>query len=197
MSYAALVSDFANRDAFPISINEILQWIQTRTDHKIIRLHPVSREHKSFRGAFRRRAVSTGGVYSDNFEIVVDIAFGAELPRPMQRLVICKEALHVFDAVGARVDTEEKVRSLIPAMNAPGDYPPDLPFLMDKLGVYRALAVLVPTKARKRLAQNVEDGTRTVEEVATHLALPPYEVDSWLRLGDTFETAIGIAHTLS
>ncbi|WP_317215830.1 hypothetical protein [Gluconobacter sp. GP1] len=197
MSYAALVSDFADRDAFPIAINEVINWIRTRTDHDIIKLHPVDREHKSYRGAFRRRAISIGGPYSDDIEIRVDIVFGAELHPHMKRLVICKELLHVFDAPKACVNTAEKVRSLIPAMNVPGEIPIDLPFIMDKLGVYRALAVLMPTKARKRLAEAVSSGARTVEEVATHVALPTADVDLWLRLGDAFEIIIGVAHSVS
>jgi hypothetical protein len=184
MSYAALVEHFAKIEDLPIPVNAVLDRIRAATDHKDIRLYPVERHNKAFRGAFRRIAYPTGKVYSHEFEIICQILYGRDLPEEWKRLVIVKEALHVFDPLGSRVDTPDKVRKLIPQVITPDlRGTPFGPAIDDYLGVFRAMAVLLPRHARTKLKAALDAGSRTTTEIADYVKLPDYYVDIWLDVG--------------
>ena len=93
--------------------------IRENTDHNDIRLHPVERTHRAFRGAFRRIAVRRGNMYSHDPDIVTQVLYGEIKVPDWKRLVIVKEALHVFDPEGNQINTPDAVRRLIPAVISP------------------------------------------------------------------------------
>jgi hypothetical protein len=139
-----------------------------------------------------RRAVPVLRPYSADYEIVTDVLFGEDLPDEWKRLVIVKEVLHVFDSEAARVNTEDGVRRLIPAVLANELQVPFLPALNDHLGAFRAMAVLIPRAARQKLRAAFEDESRTVGEIAHYVQLPDYYVDIWLRYGEEIERLLGL-----
>jgi hypothetical protein len=192
MSYAALVEAFAGVEDLPVRVDDVLNWIRDHTDHKTIKLHPVGRSKKAFRGACRRRAIPTTLVaYGTDYEIETTILYGEDLPEDWRRLVIVKEALHVFDPQGQQVNTPEAVQRLIPAMIAQElRGAPFTPAVNDQLGAFRALAVLLPRSARRKLAAAQKDGTRSTAEIAHYLRLPDFYVDLWLRIGDEIEVLL-------
>jgi hypothetical protein len=186
MSYVALVNAFAQTDDLPIPVDAVLDWIRANTDHKDIRLHAVGRKKMAFRGAFRRIGMPTGGKYSGECDIITQILYGDDLPEDWKRLVICKEAMHVFDGPKAQVSTEEYVRKLIPAVilhELKGA--PFLPAMNDHLGAFRALAVLIPRLARNKLKAAEEK--RSIAEIARFVQLPDFYVDIWLQHGAELE----------
>lgn len=191
MTYRALVEHFAAIEDLPIPVDEVLSWIRQNTDHKIIQLHAVGRNKKAFRGACRRVGIPNGVPYSADFDIHTTILYGDDLPPDWKRLVICKEALHVFDPQGSRVNTPDSVARLIPAVIAhelrDG---PFAPVIQDHLGAFRALAVLIPRAARAKLKDAHENDSRSIAEIARYVHLPDYYVDIWLRAGDELETAL-------
>jgi hypothetical protein len=193
MSFKSLADSFSGTKTLPIQVNSVLDWIRANTDFKNIKLHGVTREAKAYRGAFRRRDINVGviGAYSvdpANIEIHVDILYGQDLTDDWKRLVIVKEAIHVFDGGHARVDTPEKLQQLIPSIVSQElRSAPFLPAVNDHFGAFRAMAVLMPKDARLKLAASVESGSRTVEEVASYTKLPEYYVDIWLRYGDQID----------
>lgn len=198
MTFKALAESFSENKTLPIAVNAVLAWIRSHTDFTSITLHGVKRDHKAFRGAFRRKEINVGvlGVYGSNptdIELHVDILYGQDLDEEWKRLVIVKEALHVFDGGHACVDTPEKLRQLIPQIVSPElKDAPFIPAVNDHFGAFRAMAVLMPTAARKKLASSIEDGTRTVDEIASYVKLPEYYVDIWMRFGDDIEPLIGV-----
>jgi len=186
MTYVALVKAFANVEDLPIPVDAVLDWIRAHTDHKDIRLHPVGRNKKAFRGAFRRIGMPRGGMYSADYDIITQILYGDDLPDDWMRLVICKEAMHVFDGAGEQVRTAEDVRKLIPAVIAQElKGAPFLPALNDHLGAFRALAVLIPTACRIKLKAAEEK--RSTAEIARFVKLPEVYVDIWLQHGAELE----------
>lgn len=194
MSYAALVEFFCSEDHLPIHVNQVLAWIRENTDHKEIALHGVSREKKGYRGAIRRRAVNMGPPYSqnpDDLVIFTDILYGSDLPDEWKRLVIVKEVIHVFDPPEARVDSPQKLVTLVPeiiARQLTGT--PFLPAINDQFGAFRAMKVLLPAPLRERMKAAIDDGSRTVEEVASFCQLPEVYVDIWISHYDLLEEII-------
>jgi hypothetical protein len=192
MSYERLVRHFSTVEDLPIAVDAVLDWITTHTDHKDLRLHPVKRGHKAFRGAFRRIGVPIGKAYSHDFEIITQILFGEDLPEDWKRLVIVKEALHVFDPDNHRVDTPEAVRKLIPAVITPEllSSTAFAPAVDDYLGAYKAMAVLLPKNARRKLRAAAEEDKRTSGEIANFAKLPAHYVDIWLNVADEVENSL-------
>jgi hypothetical protein len=168
---------------------DVLRWIREHTDHKDIRLYPVGRHKKAFRGAFRRIGIPAGKAYSHDFEIVSQVLYGEDLPQEWKRLVIVKEALHVFDPANHQVNTPEGVRRLIPAVITPElrAAAPFAPAIDDFLGAYKAMAVLLPRQARQRLKEAIDSGRRTSTEIADYAQLPDFYVGIWLEAADSVE----------
>lgn len=190
MTFRAIADFFRDRDQLPIAVDAVLDWIRANTDHKQIDLHAVRREGRGYRGGFRRIGLPVG-MYGADYEIVTQIFFGDDLPEPEKRLVIVKEALHVFDGPQAQVTTPAALRQLIPLILAPElQKALFMPAFNDEWGVYRAMALLVPAAAREKLKASVESGARTIAEVADYVRLPEFYVDVWLRYGRQIEDAI-------
>jgi hypothetical protein len=190
MSYKALVDSFSVEEELPVHVDQVLHWIRKNTDHKQITLHGVDRGSKSFRGAFRRRAISTGSVYSEEYEIFTDVFYGTDLPDVWKRLVIVKEVLHVFDPSGSCVNTPEKLAKLIPSIitnQLSGSGSPFMPAINDHMGPFRAMAVLLPAPMRQKMKEAVDSGSRTIGEVASFCQLPEAYVDIWINYADQIE----------
>jgi hypothetical protein len=188
MTYTALVKAFSKIEDLPIPVDAVLKWIQDHTDHKDLRLHPVSRQSKAFRGAFRRLGIPTGKPYSGDYDLICQVLYGQDLPEDWKRMVIVKEALHVFDPAGHHVNTADAVRKLIQQVITPElKQAPFAPAVDDFLGPYRAMAVLLPRAARRKLRRAYEAGTRTSSEIASYARLPDYYVEIWLDIGEEAE----------
>ena len=193
MTFRALADSFSDADEFPIRVDDVLGWIRDHTDHKEITLHGVQRGSRAYRGAFRRKAIPQGPPYSHDFEIFTDILYGLDLDEPWKRLVIVKEALHVFDGGDFRVDNPEKLKKLVPSVISSDLRGASfLPGINDRFGALRAMAVLLPTEARRKFAILIEDGSRTVEEIAQFVRLPEFYVDIWIRLGDEIDPLLDV-----
>lgn len=188
MSYQALVRAFSKTEELPIPVDAVLSWIKTHTDHKDLRLHGVGRNSKAFRGAFRRIGVPCGVMYSQDFDLICQIIYGRDLDPDWKRLVIVKEALHVFDPAGEQVNTKDGVRQLIREVITPELRATSFaPAVTDYLGAFRAMAVLLPRAARRKLTKARNDGFRTSTEIANYAQLPDHYVDIWLDIGEEAE----------
>lgn len=190
MTLRALVDSFSSVRELPVPVDDVLAWIRANTDHKIITLHGVERSSRAYRGAFRRRSIPIGGLYGAECEIHTDILYGSDLPEEWKRLVIVKEAIHVFDGPTACVTTPASLEKLIPAMISPEVSHLPETALNDHFGVYRAMSVLMPAAVRHSLSESVENSSRSVDEIARYARLPDNYVDIWLRYGDQFERAM-------
>ena len=188
MTYQALVREFSKIEDLPIPVDTVLAWIREHTDHNDLRLHGVGRNSKAFRGAFRRLGIPKGNMYSHDYDLVCQILYGRDLPDDWKRLVIVKEALHAFDPTGHQVNTPEMVQRLIQAVITPELRATAFaPAIDDFLGPYRAMAVLLPRAARRKLSAARKAGSRSSTEIATYAQLPDYYVDIWLDIGEEAE----------
>ncbi|MHA4733245.1 hypothetical protein [Ensifer adhaerens] len=190
MTFKALADSFSEDETLPVRVDVILDWIRANTDHQDITLHGVTRSNRAFRGGFRRRSIPKGMMYGGDHDIITEIFYGDDLSEDWKRLVIVKEALHVFDGTAECVDTPDKLRLLIPSIISNDLRNTFLPAMNDQLGAFRAMVILIPEAARVKLAAAVEAGTRTVEEVANYTQLPTSYVDLWIRYGHQIRNAI-------
>jgi hypothetical protein len=106
----------------------------------------------------------------------------------MERLVCCKEMLHILDPEFLKARTVETVDRLISEIILP----PDVTNLMndgahtslDRVGIWHAVAVLMPLAAVEILRPSLKAGKLSIERIAEIAELPLFAVavamsDSW------------------
>lgn len=107
---------------------------------------------------------------------VADIYYGSELTRDWQRLVCCKELLHILDEERLRVVDNQHFEKLIEKIILPlelqdpiqdGTYVNN-----DRLAVYHAVAILFPLAVRNLLLPFYLEEKFTLDEIAKMVDLP-------------------------
>jgi len=94
----------------------------------------------------------------------------------MQRLVCCKELLHILDPEGCKTATKPEVSGLISKIALPPqliDATDGAHALTDRMATLLALAVLFPLKAREILYPAYIAEKITLERIADDAELPP------------------------
>jgi hypothetical protein len=116
------------------------------------------------------------------------IVFSSRLDIKWQRMVCCKELMHVLDRQESKTKTAEEVQGLSEKLlgdTAGEDFGlADFQAAADRFALYRALAVIFPPKAREDALAHLNAKTKTIEEIAEWVAIP--EVLLRFALGDNW-----------
>jgi hypothetical protein len=108
---------------------------------------------------------------------VADITYAAQMPHEWQRLVCCKEMLHILDPEGTRVTRPEDIDKLVEKIILPSDlqdpFNDGIHALTDRVAITYAAAILFPLGAREILIQPFLDGRLPLAKVAELAELPP------------------------
>lgn len=100
------------------------------------------------------------------------IVYSGRLSPEWQRLIVCKELLHLLDAEHERAHTREQVSRLIDEMVVPIAAGVSVPAFSDHIGLLNALKVLLPRDALGELAALHQQGKITAEYVAAAAQVP-------------------------
>lgn len=104
------------------------------------------------------------------------IAYCSRLPIEWQRVVCCKELIHIMDRSFLRTSTEEAIASLAVALMLPlsamAHGVSDIAAGKDRLAIYQAIAILVPEEMREDLMGELASKARSLENIAEMLVLP-------------------------
>jgi hypothetical protein len=113
------------------------------------------------------------------------IVFSERLALDEQRIVCCKELIHVMDEHFIQTDTADKVLSLADALLGP---PPkqatglsDLAAISDRLAIYQALSILIPEEMREELLEQHRSGVVSSRQIAHEFVIPEEYVDMVMR----------------
>ena len=86
---------------------------------------------------------------------VADITYAQQMPHEWQRLVCCKELLHILDPVETRVSKPDEIEKLVEKIILPSDlqdpFSDGIHALTDRVAVIYAAAILLPFGARSIL----------------------------------------------
>jgi hypothetical protein len=174
MSIKKLIDFFSTFSIFPVELTDIRDQIveEYRVGDQIEFLM-VDVELDHLRGLhYRYQKKEIDGKIGTHSFIIVN----RKLPIEEQRVVCCKEMIHILDEKMFRTSTASAVallasRLLVPT--ASGDFgEADLAVIKDKFAEYQAMAVLFPEEARDELFALFTDGKITVEEISKRLVLP-------------------------
>lgn len=176
MSVAALIRKFSHRESVPIQVDEVERELRDRGVKDEIYYWSAELDDKHLKGQlvqYEPWEYPTGvsEVYC------ADIYYANTLSDDWQRLVTCKELLHIIDGDAMRADKPEIVQQLLerialsPELQDP--LTDGMPTASDRFGIYQALAVLFPWATRQLLAAKFAAGNITIAEIARMVDLPP------------------------
>jgi len=123
---------------------------------------------------------------------VGDIYVSKSLEVPWQRVIACKELLHVLDPPTNRVAEAAEVERLVKRIVLPlgSELAADYKTLTDTMGLYEALAVLFPWRVRENLMSAYLAEKLTAQQIAEYVEIPLQYV--YLVMSDIWPQVHGI-----
>ncbi|MBY3524918.1 hypothetical protein HFN72_02825 [Rhizobium laguerreae] len=117
----------------------------------------------------------------------ISVQYANSLPTSWQRLICCKELIHILDAIEHRVSNELALNRLIEKIVLPPDMvdvADGARVWSDRLAIWKALAILFPWATRELYLAPYQDDKISLAEIADEVDLPIEYValvmdDSW------------------
>lgn len=173
MTITKLIAEFSERVVVPVELDDVVASLVKRGVRDEIYYWKVDSDTDVLRGEITYWKYPDG---EGGHKHCADIDYAKSLPIDWQRLVICKELLHILDPVESRVAAPDEVRELIQKIRLPPeDQEPlrdGMKVLSDRVGIYQALAVLFPWKTRELLGPPLADGKITIQDISLMLSVP-------------------------
>ena len=169
-----LIERFEQRTELPIEVEEIASAIVELNLQDHLFFFDVSADPSKIRGAFYQFRYRPG-VYADPLLISL-IPYNSNDSLDWQRVICCKEMMHIFDSDLERTDTKEEVPEFLDKLLGPlstDDFGlADFMAAKDKIAVYQCLPLLLPRAALQAGRQAVSAGHLTAEEIAEKAVMP-------------------------
>lgn len=111
-------------------------------------------------------------------EITADAAvcFNANVSLEWQRLICCKELIHLLDPPGLKVNAPPKLTKLLDRLLGGLDYKitslSHARAAMETMAQYQAVAVLFPHEAREEYVEAHREGTMSLDAIAEDVLIP-------------------------
>lgn len=195
MSISDLIREFDDRKDVPIDVNLVRDALKARGVKDVIWFCGVDINAEILRGQLAHwkqkndpKPIAQPG--PDEFRGAADIYYANSLNRDWQRLVCCKELLHILDPDGARAALPNEVVRLTEKIVLPPDLQGGVQdgyaAVNDRAALLKATAILFPWRARELM---LKDGKLSQPEVAQILDLPERYVtvvlnDVWPEIHD-------------
>lgn len=167
---------FSCHTRLPVLLDHVIEHILESKVVDRVDIHPLDIDPTILKGfciVFDERPHN-----SINHHRVAWIGYSSQLSREEQRLVVCKELLHVYDRDNEAAGTQAQVSDLIEEIVLPPTAKQGIPALNDRSNIMLALAVMLPRDAMDELRPKVESGEITIATVAKLAALP----EPWVRV---------------
>lgn len=169
-----LIRDFSKRDRLPIDVQEVVDAITARG---------IKDEIYYFWDHNLDATVLRGYIKHDEYpqpdgtsRFVAEITYG-KLGDEWERLVCCKELLHLVDPIENRAANAEAVERLVEKIVLPPDmvdpFSDGVHANSDRLAIIHAVAVLFPLAARNILLPAYTEKKLTPADISDLAELPP------------------------
>jgi hypothetical protein len=173
-----LIKAFENHDTFPIKVEDVARLLMESGIEEEISYIGVELDIGILRG-FIVQTTEPRGVYSsDGNGGISKIYYGFNQDFEWQRLVCCKETLHILDASWQKVATPDEVSGLVKKMALPPQFQivdgteDEKKALFDRVGALQAVAILFPLAIRELLLPKYQEGVLTDDEIVRIVCLP-------------------------
>ena len=169
-----LIKYFEDRTELPVEVEDIAAAIFKLGFRDNIHFFDISADLSRIRGTFYQFWYRPG-VYADPLMITL-VPYNKNDSLEWQRVVCCKEMMHIFDSDLERTDTKEEVPEFLDKILGPlstDDYGvADFMAAKDKVAMYQCLPLLLPSAAIQIARQAVADEILTIEDVARKASMP-------------------------
>lgn len=169
-----LIAAFDQVTEFPIEISEVRDYFLTHFVQDEIVFRPDEKMDKAvLRGLYYQFSYRKE-MYGDRILCSL-IIYSSQISREWQRVICCKELIHILDAKSEQTKSIEELDGLMRRILGPlstEDFDVfDIMAAKDRLALYQAIPVLFPMSARERALSLMANGTK-LEEIATQVSLP-------------------------
>jgi hypothetical protein len=175
MSLGQVIRHFEALGRVPVELPEVISEFRRIVIDERIDVHGLDISPDYLKGAhFRfRRPALPGSALVD--EPIVKVMYSTQLDIGQQRLVCCKELIHVFDREPLLTNrVEEVVRLGHELANGKGKFSPknDIKTTFDLLAKWQATAILFPFSLYETYLPAFQAGKVTIDQVAEWTQLP-------------------------
>lgn len=171
MTVSKLLEEFSKLDALPVEVEKVIEHVRARGVNDIITFfHDVDLDTKLISGFLKRDEFQKDGKQ----RFLSTITYG-KLGHEMERLVCCKELLHILDPDSSRAHERTQVESLISKISLPPelvDPIDDEQSSNDRIAILEAMAVLFPLGARNILYDKYMNERVSLAWIAEQAELP-------------------------
>jgi hypothetical protein len=189
MSLTRLIDFFRDEEQFPITVDDIRQWVLDNNFQDEIWFVKVDIDPQKLKSAIKQYTYNKVP-YADPIR-ASNIYYSERLNVCWARFVCCKELTHIFDKDNAIAGTKEQISQLtfdLVSPLVPDKMTPQL--IADCVAISRAICVLVPEKITERLRPAYESGDKTPYDIALYLRIPEVYID--FLFSQPFRAARGI-----
>ncbi len=184
MLVSDLIEKFSTFTTLPIDIeNDVIAELRRMgVEDKIFPFWDIELDSGTLQGYCHREEIPEG----DTSYFLTTIGY-AKNGHEMERLVCCKELVHILDPQNCRASTAEKVYGLISKIALRADLVE--PFSTqddqsDRVAILEALAIMFPLSVREIILPYYASGEKTLAEIADLAELPESYVqyalsDAW------------------
>lgn len=198
MSIAKIIRHFEGIGKVPISLEDVLKQIKTVVLDEKVEIKGVDEPADVLRGFHYRYYVPPHPDSALMPERVAVAAYSLQQPLAWQRLVCCKELIHIFDREPICTSSREQVVRLGQKI-AGGDKfeevnGENIQSFFDELAKYQALAILFPFGLREEIIGLYQRHELSVERISEWVQLPPEMTrivlsEGWLLLRESLLAA--------
>lgn len=174
--FKKLLQRFANRTTFPIEVGEVADALVALGCQDKFIFSPEEMDTGRLRGTFYQYTWRPRPYAEPELHTI--IVYSSTDSLVWQRVISCKELIHVCDVPAAKTSTLEEISALIEKLLGPvstEDYGlADVMASVDRLALYQALAVLFPLSLREvaLASMRASPETCTAEVIAEWAKLP-------------------------
>lgn len=169
---------------FPVDPNQVAEMLCGLTPIECFRFIKVNINDKVLKGGFvsTKRMTTLAGLYGEELNIAC-VFYSRNLAVSEERFCVIKELMHAIDPVGISTITKpEQLASLIQHLSLSREIlyakfikrltEETIRTLVDTMGDWRALLVMVPEKERESVIELYQNEDITIEEIAEYFEIP-------------------------
>lgn len=174
MRVPKLIREFDSIETLPVDVDQVVDYLRREQIKDEINFVGVDINVEILRGKINHYVIPGIGYGEPTF--CADIFFDRRQPDEWQRLVCCKELLHLLDSEGTKCATAPQIEHQISRMILPNEFQDivadGVTVITDKIATYFAVAVLFPFAARQILMEPYRSGKLTLADVARMADIP-------------------------
>ncbi len=169
-----LLAAFEDRTSLPVDVNDVVDFLRSNGNEDDIEFIGADLDSEILQGAVKIWH-ARDKPYADPTRMV-NIFYNRNEPKDWQRLICCKELLHLIDPAGAYSCDEKAIEKLADEIGLPPEmqdpFKAGFETNVDRVAELRAVALLLPWAAREVMLPYYLEGKLSIEDIARQADIP-------------------------